>query len=171
MKQKRLFYISGGGYIASSLAVLLMSCGDLTGQNGSKAVAVFSAVLFWLSLFIAVTAQMLLRRMQKPYRKRGSPIANMLSPPTFWMAMVFVISLIATIILSIININGFILYLCICITLLSAEWMVLTSGKFRRKDGKLVLKIYKKNQLQGGTQNGKNTGNSNNDFARRNRIT
>ena len=155
----------------SSLAVLLMSCGDLTGQNGSKAVAVFSAVLFWLSLFIAVTAQMLLRRIQKPYRKRGSPIANMLSPPTFWTALAFVISFIATVILSIVNINGFILYLCICITLLSAEWMVLTSGKFRRKDGKLVLKIYKRINCKEVLKMEKNTGNSNNDLLGGNRIT
>ncbi len=141
--EKRLFYLSGGGYLISSLAVLLMPFGDISGQNGSKLLAITSAALFWIALIIAATAQIRLRIMQKPYREGDSPLVNIISSPTVWTASAFVISLIAAIVLSTVNMNGFILYLCIFVLLLSAEWTILSHGKFSIKKGKAVLKTYR----------------------------
>ncbi len=119
MRQKRLFVVSAVCYLCSSASVLMMGAGDLSGKNGSATLAVLSAVIFWLSLMIAITAQLLLRRLQKPYRRKRPFREMALSPPAVFFEVGFLTALAAVIVLT-----------------------VLTMGKFQRKDGKIILKVY-----------------------------
>lgn len=142
MKQKRLFYISGCGYIVSSLSVLPMAFGDMSGQHESKALAVISAVLFWLSLLIAVIAQLMLRKIQKPYRKKYTFWQMVLTPPARWFEILFLFGIVLIVLFLVFDLNGFAFYLALFFALVGVELSILTAGKLRRKDGRLVLNIY-----------------------------
>ncbi|MCX7615467.1 MAG: hypothetical protein N2Z65_06900 [Clostridiales bacterium] len=145
MRQKRLFAISAACYLLSSASVFPMGLGDISGKNGSAPLAIISAVIFWLSLIIAIAAQLLLRRLQKPYKRR-LPFSKMaLSPPTVFFEAGFLTALLAVIVLSVLNINGFVLFFLLFLMLACSELAVLTMGKFRNKDGKTVFKIYTRN--------------------------
>lgn len=143
MRQKRIFYISGGCYLLSSASIFLMSFGDLSGEHGSRVLAVVSAVLFWLLLLIAIIAQLRLRRIQKRYRRKIPVPAMILSPPTVWFALMLILSVTTVNILTAMNTGGFALYFFIFMMLASAEMTFLTMGKFARKDGRLVMMIYR----------------------------
>lgn len=141
MRQKKLFTVSAVCYLLSSASVLMMGMGDISGKTGSALLAVMSAVVFWLLLLVAVTAQLILCRRQKLH-KRKRPFAEMaLSPPTIFFEAGFLITLIVIIILTLLNINGFVSFLLIFIMLSCFELAVLTMGKFIRKDRKSVFMI------------------------------
>ena len=65
-----------------------------------------------------------------------------LSPPTIFFEAGFLITLIVIIVLTLLNINGFVPFLLLFIMLSCFELMVLTMGKFIRKDRKTVFMIY-----------------------------
>lgn len=146
MRQKRLFGISAVCYLLSSASVLPMGLGDITGRNGSVLLAVISAATFWLLLFSAIAAQLLLRRLQKPYRLKRRLLKMALSPPTGFFEAGFFSALLAVIVMTVLNINGFVLFLLLFIMLCCFELSILTMGKFIKKDGKLILKTYTRNQ-------------------------
>lgn len=146
MRQKKLFAVSTICYLLSSASVLPMGMGDTSGKNGSALLAIMSAVIFRLSIMTAVAAQLLLWRLQKPHRRKRRLLKMVLSPPTVFFESGFFIALIVTIILTVLNINGFLLFLLLFIMLSCFELSVLTMGKFRKKDGKLILKTYTRNQ-------------------------
>ncbi|MDD4495885.1 MAG: hypothetical protein PHV32_16365, partial [Eubacteriales bacterium] len=70
MRQKRLFAVSAVCYLISSASILPMGMGGYSGKTGSTLLAIISAVTFWLFLLAAVTAQLILRRRQKPRRRK-----------------------------------------------------------------------------------------------------
>ena len=142
MRQKKLFAVSAVCYLLSSASVLPMGMGDYSGKTGSALLAFISAVVFWLLLLAAVTAQLILRRRQKPYRRKRSFAEMALSPPTVLFEAGFFIALIVTIVLALLNTNGFLPFFLLFIMLSCFELAVLTIGKFRRKDGKTVFMIY-----------------------------
>jgi len=123
-----------------------MGLGDISGKNGSAPLAIISAVIFWLSLIIAIAAQLLLRRLPKPYRRRLSITVMALSPPTVFFEAGFLLSLITVIFLTAFNVNGFLSYIFLFLMLFCLELTALTMGKFRWKDGKFILKTYTRNQ-------------------------
>lgn len=147
MRQKRLFVVSAVCYLCSSASVLMMGAGDLSGKNGSAMLAVLSAVIFWLSLMIAIAAQLLLRRLQKPYRQKRPFRKTALSPPAVFFEAGFLTALAAVIVLTVLNVNGCAFYILLFFMLSCFELAVLTMGKFQRKGGKTVLKIYIENFL------------------------
>ena len=142
MRQRKLFAVSAVCYLISSASILPMGMGGYSGKTGSTLLAIISAVTFWLFLLAAVTAQLILRRRQKP-RRRKRPFSEMaLSPPTIFFEAGFLITLIVIIVLTLLNINGFVPFLLLFIMLSCFELMVLTMGKFIRKDRKTIFMIY-----------------------------
>lgn len=145
MRQKRFFTISAVCYLLSSASVLPMGLGDVSGKTGSAILAVLSAVIFWFFLFSAIAAQLLLRRLQKPYRQKQRFGEMALSPPTVFFEAGFLLALLSVIVMTVLSINGFVLFLLLFIMLYCFELSVLTMGKFKQKDEKLILKIYTRN--------------------------
>lgn len=141
MRHKKLFVVSAAGYLLSSASVLPMGAGDISGKNGSATLAVISAIIFWLSLMTAVAAQLFLQRKEKPYKRRMPFKEMVLSPPTVFFEVGFLLALLAVIVLTVLNINGFVLLLILFLMLSCLELAILTMGKFQKEDGKTVLKI------------------------------
>lgn len=146
MRQKWFFTISAVCYLLSSASILPMGASDMTGRNGSRLLAVISAAAFWLLLFLAIAAQLLLRRLQKPHRRKRLFLEMALSPPTVFFEAGFLLALLAVIVMTVLSINGFVLFLFLFIMLCGFELSILTMGKFGRTAGKTVLKIYTRNQ-------------------------
>ena len=143
MRQKKLFKISAGFYLLSGFSVLLMGNSDISGNFGNTPLAVISALIFWLSLIVAITAHLRLRKLQKPYRRKQPIFVMLLSPPTVFFEAGGLITLLIIIILSLFDISGFMLLILLSLLLICSELSVLTLGKFRLKNGKIVFKIYK----------------------------
>ncbi len=139
MRQKVLFTLSATCYSLSSASVLLMGIGDMSGENGSVLVAIICALIFWISLLTAIVVQLILQHNNKPY-KRKIPLKEMaFTMPTVCFEVGFLISFIAISIFTMLNINGFVVFLLLFLLLACFELSILTMGKFQKKDGKTVL--------------------------------
>lgn len=139
MRQKVLFTLSATCYSLSSASVLLMGIGDMSRENGSVWVAVIAAMIFWISLLTAIVAQAFLQHKHKPYKRKLSLKEKALTMPTIFFEAGFVISFIAISIFTMLNINGFVVFLLLFLLLACFELSILTMGKFQKKDGKTVL--------------------------------
>ena len=117
MRQKKLFAVSTVCYLFSSASVLPMGFSDYTGKTGSALLAVISAVTFWLLLLAGVTAQLILHRREKPHRRKRPFAEKALSPPTIFFEAGLLITLIVIIVLTLLNINGFVPFLLLFIML------------------------------------------------------
>lgn len=129
MRHKKLFIVSAACYLLSSASVLFMGAGDISGKNGSAPLAVILAIIFWLSLITAIVTHLFFRWKQKPYKQRMSFQKMVLSPPTIFFEVGFLLALLAVIVLIVLNINGFVPFIVIFLMLSCLELAILTMGK------------------------------------------
>lgn len=141
MRQKKLFLTSALFYIISSSSVLLMGVGDE--KNEGSILSFIPSIIFWIFLIAAIATQLRLRKLQKPQRQRIPFLVMVLSPPTTFFEITFLISLLAIIVLSMLGITGFIQLFLLSLLLICFELTILSLGKFKLKDGKYILMIYK----------------------------
>lgn len=144
MNQKELLKLSAVCYLLSSASVMPMAAGDITGKNGSTLVAALSAVSFWLFLIIAIRAQLILRKKQKPYRGKRHFKDKLLTPPAVYFEAGFILAFATLLVLSGLHINGFVFYFVLFLTLSCFELALLTMGKFKSENGRIAFVTYSK---------------------------